>query len=225
MESRVEYRVLAPDSVAWFIQAALTADRSGNVAARDVALAEARRVAAERGRMDGMDGMDRMDGERAEGAYWRECAEYAAEMLARGRETGQDWRQAAMNAESYLRQTLAVDGEQPCYDVAHECNGVRLAELEEQVSIQKQRINGLTERVDELEALQVETDDKLSVLSARIDNSHNALVDQIRAEAQGNIAAFAATDRTCNELDMRLTRVVDVLRERGVPVGVHDGDA
>lgn len=76
METRIEYQVLAPDSVAWHIQAALVADRSGNVAARDVALAEAQRIAVER--------------------------------------------------------TL-VEQPAPRYDVAHECNGVRLAELESQV--------------------------------------------------------------------------------------------
>lgn len=53
MESRIEYRgeyrVLAPESVAWHIQAALTADRSGNYHTRDLALAEAQRIARERG--------------------------------------------------------------------------------------------------------------------------------------------------------------------------------
>lgn len=43
-----DYRVLAPDSVAWHIQAALVADRAGNKAARDLALAEAQRIAQER---------------------------------------------------------------------------------------------------------------------------------------------------------------------------------
>jgi hypothetical protein len=44
----IDYQVLAPDSVAWFIQAALVADRTGNTHTRDLALAEARRIAAER---------------------------------------------------------------------------------------------------------------------------------------------------------------------------------
>lgn len=48
MESKVEYQVLSPNSVAWFIQAALVADRSGNEHTRDLALAEAQRIAAER---------------------------------------------------------------------------------------------------------------------------------------------------------------------------------
>ena len=48
MEERSEYQVLAPDSVAWYIQAALVADRTGNVTARDVALSEAQRIAQER---------------------------------------------------------------------------------------------------------------------------------------------------------------------------------
>jgi len=65
--------------------------------------------------------------ERAEAAYWRECAQHAAEMLARGRSAGGDWASAALGAESYLRQTLATerpapggsrapDGSEPCYD-------------------------------------------------------------------------------------------------------------
>lgn len=41
-------QVLAPDSVAWYIQAALTADRIGNEHTRDLALAEAQRIAAAR---------------------------------------------------------------------------------------------------------------------------------------------------------------------------------
>lgn len=45
---QIEYQVLAPDSVAWFIQAALVADRSGNYDTRDLALAEAQRIAQER---------------------------------------------------------------------------------------------------------------------------------------------------------------------------------
>lgn len=48
MENRVEYRVLSPDSVAWYIQAALVADQNGNEHTRDLALCEAARVAAER---------------------------------------------------------------------------------------------------------------------------------------------------------------------------------
>ena len=48
MDERSRYQVLAPDSVAWHIQAALVADRTGNQAARDLALDEARRIAAER---------------------------------------------------------------------------------------------------------------------------------------------------------------------------------
>lgn len=47
-----QYQVLAPDSVAWFIQAALVADRSGNHHTRDLALREAKRVAEERGLAD-----------------------------------------------------------------------------------------------------------------------------------------------------------------------------
>jgi hypothetical protein len=46
MEERTEYQVLAPDSVAWFIQAALVADRAGNVHTRDVALAMGPQVMA-----------------------------------------------------------------------------------------------------------------------------------------------------------------------------------
>lgn len=48
MEERIDYQVLAPDSVAWFIQAALVADRQGNEHTRDLALAEAQRIAQER---------------------------------------------------------------------------------------------------------------------------------------------------------------------------------
>jgi hypothetical protein len=48
MDERTDYQVLAPDSVAWYIQAALVADRTDNVAARDLALDEARRIAEER---------------------------------------------------------------------------------------------------------------------------------------------------------------------------------
>lgn len=48
MESKVEYQVLSPDSVAWFIQAALVADRNGNEHTRDLALREAQRIAADR---------------------------------------------------------------------------------------------------------------------------------------------------------------------------------
>jgi hypothetical protein len=48
MDERTDYQVLAPDSVAWYIQAALVADRTGNVAARDLALDKAKRIAAER---------------------------------------------------------------------------------------------------------------------------------------------------------------------------------
>ena len=69
MESKVEYQVLAPDSVAWFIQAALTADRSGNAHSRDLALAEAQRIAAERRLVEGpagADGQARSDGDTTE---------------------------------------------------------------------------------------------------------------------------------------------------------------
>ena len=48
MTDPIPYQVLAPDSVAWHIQAALVADRTGNVAARDLALSEAQRIAQER---------------------------------------------------------------------------------------------------------------------------------------------------------------------------------
>lgn len=48
MNEHTNYRVLAPDSVAWFIQAALVADRQGNHHTRDLALAEAQRIAKER---------------------------------------------------------------------------------------------------------------------------------------------------------------------------------
>lgn len=48
MESKFKYQVLSPNSVAWFIQAALVADRSGNKHTRDLALSEAQRIAEER---------------------------------------------------------------------------------------------------------------------------------------------------------------------------------
>ena len=48
MEKRIDYQVLAPNSVAWFIQSALVADRTGNHHTRDLALAEAQRIAQER---------------------------------------------------------------------------------------------------------------------------------------------------------------------------------
>jgi len=83
MEKRIEYQVLAPNSVAWFIQAALVADRSGNAHSRDLALAEAQRIAAER----------------------------------------------------RLVERPAPEGSRVlAYDVAHECNGVRLAEMEKIIS-------------------------------------------------------------------------------------------
>ena len=276
----------------------------------------------------GIDGPLPADEARGELAYLRESVQFAVNILAQGRTLGQDYRQAAWNTESYLRQLLALDAEQeqPGYDVEHACNGVRFAELEQQISIQKQRINGLTKRMDEtqkmisslhehqvldarrmekletalmgdadrygnlvrrvedlenarqpvpsrawedaiesrlaeLEALaqcrvlyqrldaleqgprytmhdQQRVDDIVAKLRetiervgtlegrmARAEERDSALVDQIRAEAQGNIAAFAAIGRTCNRLDVRLQRVVDVLRERGMPVEVHDGSA
>ena len=65
MEERSEYQVLAPDSVAWYIQAALVADRTGNVTARDVALSEAQRIAQERRLVEPMKRYDcRTTGER-----------------------------------------------------------------------------------------------------------------------------------------------------------------
>lgn len=48
MNEHTDYRVLEPHSVAWYIQAALVADRTGNEAARDHALVEAQRIAQER---------------------------------------------------------------------------------------------------------------------------------------------------------------------------------
>ena len=53
MDGYIKYQVLAPDSVAWYIQAALVADRNGNEHTRDLALSEAQRIAAERRLVEG----------------------------------------------------------------------------------------------------------------------------------------------------------------------------
>jgi hypothetical protein len=66
---RTEYQVLAPDSVAWFIQAALVADRAGNVHTRDLALAEAQRIAAERRLVE----QPAPAGHRHDGGFWITC--------------------------------------------------------------------------------------------------------------------------------------------------------
>ena len=92
MEERIEYQVLVPDSVAWFVQAALTADWLGNVSTRDLALAEAHRIADER----------------------------------------------------RLVEQPAPDGSRVLsYDVAHECNGVRLAELERRMDAMEYTVRNL----------------------------------------------------------------------------------
>jgi hypothetical protein len=63
--THTDYQVLAPDSVAWHIQAALVADRTGNVAARDLALDKAKSIAAERQLIEPDPGYDcRTTGER-----------------------------------------------------------------------------------------------------------------------------------------------------------------
>ena len=48
MLQKTSYRVLEPESVAWWFTLALFADRSKNVIQRDLALNEAARIAAER---------------------------------------------------------------------------------------------------------------------------------------------------------------------------------
>lgn len=118
MEERIEYQVLAPDSVAWYIQAALTADRSGNVAARDVALREAQRIAEERG----------------------------------------------------------VDGNGRGYDVAHECNGVRLAELESQHYTQTMLMRSLANRLDMLS----EMEERLATIERRLEDDAATLGEHAR---------------------------------------------
>lgn len=69
MNEHTNYRVLAPDSVAWFIQAALVADRTGNYHTRDLALREAQRVAQERRLTETM----APPGHRHDDGYWITC--------------------------------------------------------------------------------------------------------------------------------------------------------
>jgi len=84
-------------------------------------------------RLAGFEGL--LPGERAEEAeadlrYWRESVAFAVDMLRRGRAMGELHR-AAIDAESYLRQLLELDGA-ACYDCR--TNAQRLAELEARIA-------------------------------------------------------------------------------------------
>ena len=125
MESKVEYQVLAPGSVAWFILAALTADRQGKEHTRDLALAEAQRIVAER---------------------------------------------------RLVKQPAPSGGRALAYDVAHECNGVRLAELERMISslhehqvLDARRVEVLENRLDRV------------ITFAASDQAHKDLAKQVDA--------------------------------------------
>jgi len=113
--------------------------------------------------------------EQAEAAYWRECAQHAAEMLARGRSAGGDWASAALGAESYLRQTLATERPAPegsrvlCYDVAHECNGVRLAEIERRQEEDAATFGEHARRLDQMELDTVADRHIVNALANRLD--------------------------------------------------------
>jgi hypothetical protein len=61
-------------------------------------------------RLAGFGGAPAADVARGEAAYWRECVEYAAGMLAEARLMRMPWVQACLGAESYLRMTLELDG-------------------------------------------------------------------------------------------------------------------
>ena len=177
MESKVEYRVLAPDSVAWHIQAALVADRSGNEAARDLALCEAARVAAERRLVEPMKRYDcQTTGQRIDAIEaglppqfqvaarrMRARMRYVADVLRSARRmldtpTEDEVDGLLLHAIGQLRMADGKDGadgsdEGRCYDCR--TTGERIADLRRELAMQAQLMHGLANRLDALEAWQV----------------------------------------------------------------------
>lgn len=149
-----DYQVLAPDSVAWYIQAALVADRTGNVAARDLALDEAQRIAEQRRLIDHLAPL-------------------------------------------------------PGYDVAHECNGVRLAEIERRLEELGKIISSLHEH-QVLDARRVEKlEGKLAAFERRqwedaeTFGEHARQIDALET-AHNRLVLSAATETTALALQKRL---------------------
>lgn len=189
-------------------------------------------------RAAGFDGplpSQRADAAEADLRYWRESVEFAVRMLERGRQGG-SVRREAENAESYLRQLLemqAATDEADCYDCS--TNAQRMADLEARVKglttalgacaasatvdAQGKRLSALGDEIATVRA----TGHGFHRLEARID----ALVEQVRAETQGNIAAFANIDQAINDhermkeritiLEEALTRRVEALESVNSP--------
>lgn len=165
MENRVEYRVLSPDSVAWYIQAALVADQNGNEHTRDLALCEAARVAAERRLVEPMKRYDcRTTGQRidaieaglppqfqVEARRMRARMRYVADVLRSARRmldtpTEDEVDGLLLHAIGQLRMADGKDGADGSGGECYDCRttGQRLDALEAVVSEQAMQINGLT---------------------------------------------------------------------------------
>jgi len=134
-----DYQVLAPDSVAWYIQAALVADRQGNEHTRDLALSEAQRIAAERRLVEG---------------------------------------------------PAPEGGRALAYDVAHECNGVRLVTIERR---QWEDAETFGEHARRLDALKTAMRGEHRTMHATF-NEHQARLDELEREMATGII-YALTKR------------------------------
>lgn len=175
MESKVEYRVLAPDSVAWHIQAALVADRSGNEAARDLALCEAARVAAERRLVEPMKRYDcRTTGDRLASLEKMITSLHEHQVL---------------DARRIGRLDIATGHADSMAEAQINALEQRLDAIEAGMASLKKVITSLHEvwmdkierRLDVLEAHAVETDDTLSILDGRVTNDAIAGVERLQA--------------------------------------------
>lgn len=146
MSEYTDYRVLAPDSVAWYIQAALVADRTGNEMARDHALAEAQRIAAERRLVE----QPAPDGSRVLCYDCRTTGQRLDEIEQRLTMHGIAYREFATKSTERLA-TIERRQEEDAATFGQHAR--RLDGIDEELGDQTQRLSALEERVSEVERL------------------------------------------------------------------------